>query len=205
MKGAVSQITQPPSYFNLVFAHRCRVATCHLHHIASVLGLLVAKDYLWSMKLTILAVGKTTTPYLKSGIDDYIKRAARYMPVQMEVVADVKNASAMPSKQRKEREGRAILERLQPGDRLVLLDERGRQLTSTAFARAIETNANNGIRRMVLVIGGPFGFSAEVYARADAQISLSAMTFTHEMVRLFLAEQVYRAMTIIRGENYHHD
>lgn len=157
------------------------------------------------MKLMILAVGKTTTPYLQQGIDEYLKRAARYMPVQMTIVPDVKNASSLPAARRKELEGRALLEHLQPGDRLVLLDERGRQYTSTEFARAIEADANRGVRRLVLVIGGPFGFSPEVYARADAKVSLSAMTFTHEMVRLFLAEQVYRAMTIIRGENYHHD
>lgn len=157
------------------------------------------------MKLTILAVGKTTTPYLQQGIDEYIKRAARYMPVQLTIVPDVKNASALPATRRKEMEGRALLEHLQPGDRLVLLDERGRQFTSTEFAHAIEADANRGVRRLVLVIGGPFGFSPEVYARADAKVSLSAMTFTHEMVRLFLAEQVYRAMTIIRSENYHHD
>lgn len=157
------------------------------------------------MKINILAVGKTTTAYLQQGIDEYIKRAGRYMPVQMTIVPDVKNANALPAARRKEMEGRAILEHLQAGDRLVLLDERGRQYTSTEFARAIEADANRGVRRLVLVIGGPFGFSPEVYDRADAKVSLSAMTFTHEMVRLFMAEQIYRAMTIIRGENYHHD
>lgn len=168
-------------------------------------GVFAAKKYLWGMKIVIMAVGKTTTQYLQKGIDEYIKRANRYMPVQLLIVPDVKNAAALPASRRKELEGAAILERLQAGDRLVLLDERGTLMTSTEFARRIDNDANRGVRRLVFVIGGPFGFSPAVYDRADAQVSLSKMTFTHEMIRLFMAEQIYRAMTILRGENYHHD
>ncbi|MDE5750353.1 MAG: 23S rRNA (pseudouridine(1915)-N(3))-methyltransferase RlmH, partial [Duncaniella sp.] len=103
------------------------------------------------------------------------------------------------------REGQAILAALQPSDMVVLLDERGRQLTSREFAGEIERGMNAGLKRMVFIVGGPYGFSPEVYARAAKQLSLSRMTFTHEMVRLFFAEQLYRAMTIMRGEPYHHD
>ena len=105
----------------------------------------------------------------------------------------------------KQREGKSIIASLQPGDLVTLLDERGAELTSRQFAGEIERGMVSGLKRMVFVIGGPYGFSPEVYARADRKLSLSRMTFTHEMVRLFFAEQVYRAMTIMRGEPYHHD
>lgn len=157
------------------------------------------------MKITILAVGKTTTPYLREATDAYMRRIAHYLPAEFITVADVKATRSLSEQQQKEREGEAILAALQPGDRVVLLDERGRELTSREFADAINRRMVGGLRRLVFVIGGPYGFSQAVYDRADARLSLSRMTFSHEMVRLFFAEQIYRAMTILRGEPYHHD
>lgn len=157
------------------------------------------------MKIVILAVGRTSTQYIASATDDFIRRASRYMPVEMAVIPDLKSTRTLSEEQQKQREGRLIIEALQPGDLVTLLDERGKELTSREFSAEIERGAVSGLKRMVFVIGGPYGFSDEVYSRADRKLSLSRMTFTHEMVRLFFAEQVYRAMTIMHGEPYHHD
>lgn len=157
------------------------------------------------MKIVIIAVGRTTTGYINEGINHYIDRLRHYLPVELLVIPDVKATKAMTEAKQKDAEGKAILAALQPGDNVILLDERDRQKTSREFSEMIVEKMNRGLRRLVFVIGGPYGFSADVYARADSQLSLSRMTFTHEMVRLFFTEQVYRAMTIIRGEPYHHD
>lgn len=157
------------------------------------------------MKIVIIAVGRTTTGYINEGINHYMDRLRHYLPVELLVIPDVKATKAMTETKQKDAEGKAILATLQPGDNVILLDERGRQKTSREFSEMIVEKMNRGLRRLVFVIGGPYGFSADVYARADSQLSLSRMTFTHEMVRLFFTEQVYRAMTIIRGEPYHHD
>lgn len=157
------------------------------------------------MKIVIIAVGRTTTGYINEGINHYMDRLRHYLPIELLVIPDVKATKAMTEAKQKDAEGKAILAALQPGDNVILLDERGRQKTSREFSEMIVEKMNRGLRRLVFVIGGPYGFSADVYARADSQLSLSRMTFTHEMVRLFFTEQVYRAMTIIRGEPYHHD
>lgn len=157
------------------------------------------------MKIVIIAVGRTTTGYINEGINHYMDRLRHYLPVELLVIPDVKATKAMTEAKQKDAEGKAILAALQPDDNVILLDERGRQKTSREFSEMIVEKMNRGLRRLVFVIGGPYGFSADVYARADSQLSLSRMTFTHEMVRLFFTEQVYRAMTIIRGEPYHHD
>lgn len=157
------------------------------------------------MKITLIAVGKTSTPYIADATSDFVKRASRYQPVETVIIPDIKGSRGLTEEAQKLREGRAILAALQPGDLVTLLDERGRELTSRQFAATIEQAMVSGLKRMVFVVGGPYGFSPEVYARADRQLSLSKMTFTHEMVRLFFAEQIYRAMTILRGEPYHHD
>lgn len=156
------------------------------------------------MKILVLAVGKTTTPYIARAVEDYIGRIGHYVPVEMMCLPDRARRSESTDIQR-EREGEAILAALQPSDRVILLDERGVEFTSREFAAEIERRLNQGLKRMVFVIGGPYGFSRAVYDRADAKLSLSRMTFSHEMVRLFFVEQVYRAMTILRGEPYHHD
>lgn len=152
-----------------------------------------------------MMVGKTTTPYIADATDGYIKRAARYMPVEVVAIPDVKASKKATPLQQKDAEGREILSRIKNDDRLVLLDERGRELKSRQFAEFIDSAANSGLRNLVFVIGGPYGFSPEVYARANDQISLSRMTFPHELIRLFFAEQLYRAQTILRNEPYHHD
>ena len=157
------------------------------------------------MKIVIIAVGETSTDYVARGVEEFLKRANRYVGVELTVIPDVKSSKALTEDAQKQQEGRAILAALQPGDVVTLLDERGKELTSREFSGLIERRMIQGIKRLVFVIGGPYGFAREVYERADDKLSLSRMTFTHEMVRLFFTEQIYRAMTIMRGEPYHHD
>lgn len=157
------------------------------------------------MKVFLMAVGRTQSSLMRQGIDLYLDRLRHYLPVEVKIVDDVKATRSLTHEAQKQQEGAAILRQLQPGDRVILLDENGREYTSREFASMIERNLGSGLKRLVFVVGGPFGFSDEVYARADSKLSLSRMTFSHEMVRLFFAEQLYRAMTIIRGESYHHD
>ncbi len=157
------------------------------------------------MKIVIIAVGKTSTGYVACGVEEFLKRANRYVPTELLVIPDVKSSKALSEDAQKQQEGRSIISALQPGDIVSLLDERGKELTSREFSSMIERRMVQGIKRLVFIIGGPYGFSNEVYERADSKLSLSRMTFTHEMVRLFFMEQIYRAMTIMRGEPYHHD
>lgn len=157
------------------------------------------------MKIVVIAVGKTSTEYIARGIDEFLKRANRYVGVELLVIPDVRPSKAQSEEAQKQQEGKNILAALQPGDVVTLLDERGKEMGSRDFSTMIERRMVQGIKRLVFVIGGPYGFSKEVYDRADDKLSLSRMTFTHEMVRLFFMEQVYRAMTIMRGEPYHHD
>lgn len=157
------------------------------------------------MKIVVIAVGKTSTEYISRGVDEFLKRANRYLGVELTVIPDIKASKALTEEAQKQQEGRNILASLQPGDIVTLLDERGKELTSREFSGMIERRMVQGTKRLVFVIGGPYGFSKEVYERADSKLSLSRMTFTHEMVRLFFVEQIYRAMTIMRGEPYHHD
>lgn len=157
------------------------------------------------MKIVVIAVGKTSTDYISRGVDEFLKRANRYLGVELTVIPDIKASKAFTEETQKQQEGRNILASLQPGDIVTLLDERGKELTSREFSGMIERRMVQGTKRLVFVIGGPYGFSKEVYERADSKLSLSRMTFTHEMVRLFFVEQIYRAMTIMRGEPYHHD
>lgn len=157
------------------------------------------------MKIVVIAVGKTSTDYISRGVDEFLKRANRYLGVELTVIPDIKASKALTEEAQKQQEGRNILASLLPGDIVTLLDERGKELTSREFSGMIERRMIQGTKRLVFVIGGPYGFSKEVYERADSKLSLSRMTFTHEMVRLFFVEQIYRAMTIMRGEPYHHD
>ena len=156
------------------------------------------------MEISLIVIGKTNARYLQEGIDEYIKRLKHYIPYSISVLPDIKNTKKLTEEQQKEAEGKLMLDALKPGDCLVLLDERGKEFTSVAFADYLQRKMNAGLRRLVFVIGGPYGFSQSVYDRADEKISLSKMTFSHEMIRLFFTEQVYRAMTIQRGEPYHH-
>jgi len=157
------------------------------------------------MEIELLTVGKTTIRFVNDGIDEYAKRLKHYISYSVKSLPDVKNASKMDIAKQKEEEGKKILESTTSSDYIVLLDERGRQYSSMEFSSFIEKLMVAGRRKVVFVVGGPYGFSQAVYDRADSLLSLSKMTFNHEMVRLFFTEQVYRAMTIIRGEPYHHE
>lgn len=157
------------------------------------------------MKILVLLIGKTDKKYIKEGIDDYVKRIGFYLPFELKVIPDLKNNSNLSEDLQKEKEGRLILEQINKGDQLVLLDERGLELSSVEFSRWVERKMIAGLRQLVFVVGGPYGFSEAVYQRADHKISLSKLTFSHQMVRMIFVEQLYRAMTIIKNEPYHHD
>ncbi len=157
------------------------------------------------MKVRLMCVGKVAYPPFREAIDRYASRVVRYLPFGIDEIPDVKNTKGMTEDKQKEAEGTAILASLQPGDFLMLMDERGKEYTSRQFSKLIADKMVTLPGRLVLVIGGPYGFSPAVYARADALMSLSKMTFPHEMARLFTVEQIYRAMTILKGEPYHHD
>ena len=156
------------------------------------------------MTIKLLAIGKTDSTPLGELISDYEGRIRHYVRFELETLPDIKNAKNRSEAQQKEKEGTLLLQKLKPTDRLVLLDEKGKQLDSVAFAQYLQKQMNSGTKRLVLAIGGAYGFGPEVRQRADGLISLSAMTFSHQMVRLFAIEQLYRAFTILRNEPYHH-
>ncbi len=156
------------------------------------------------MKIDLVMIGKTDEKYLIEGIDKYLKRLKHYIPFKMITIPDIKKTKNLSEEQQKKLEGDQILSQLQPGDHLVLLDENGKDFNSVGFANFIEKKMIAGLKRIVFVIGGPYGFSDEVYDKANQKISLSHMTFSHQMVRLFFVEQIYRAMTILKNEPYHH-
>lgn len=157
------------------------------------------------MKILLMAVGRTTIDFVQQGIAEYLGRLRHYVPVEVKIIADLKRTAGLSSERQKQLEGEAILAALQPADQVVLLDENGREYTSREFAAWMERRLASGAKRVVFIVGGPFGFSPAVYDRADSKVSLSRMTFNHEMVRLFFVEQLYRSQTILRGEQYHHD
>lgn len=156
------------------------------------------------MKTVLLLVGKTQDKHFLAGIHDYQERIGHYMPFEIKIIPEIKNTKNLTVAQQKAREGELILKELQSSDTVVLMDERGKELRSTEFARWLQGKQNIS-RRLVFVIGGPYGFSSDVYARAGEQLCLSKMTFSHQMVRLIMVEQLYRACTIIKGEPYHHE
>lgn len=156
------------------------------------------------MKIKLLAIGKTDHKQLKELISVYEKRLQHYISFEMEILADIKNAKNLSEDQQKEKEGALILKSLKPTDQLILLDEKGKEFTSVAFSTYLQKKMNAGTRQLVLVIGGPYGFSLEVYQKASGKIALSKMTFSHQMIRLFVVEQIYRAFTILKNEPYHH-
>lgn len=156
------------------------------------------------MRITLLVVGKTTDPRLQSLIEDYQQRLKHYIPFEFVVVPDIKNAKTLSQEQLKSAEGQAILSFLTPAMDVLLLDEHGREFRSIEYADFLQKKMGSG-RDLTLIIGGAYGFSKEVYNRANGKISLSQMTFSHQMIRLMAIEQIYRAMTILRGEPYHHE
>ena len=156
------------------------------------------------MKIKLLSVGKTEEPYLKDGVAIYEGRMKRYLPYEHIVLPALKNAKNMPIEEQKKKEGEMILQSVASSDMVLLLDEAGKEYTSVEFAAMLRQQMNSGLKNLIFVIGGPYGFSAEVYKRANGKLSLSRMTFSHQMVRLFFTEQLYRAMTILNNEPYHH-
>ncbi len=157
------------------------------------------------MKITFVVVGKTTEDYLQKGIKIYENRMKHYLPFEYIEIKDLKNTRNLSELQVKEKEGELIEKVFQPGDHIVLLDENGKQYTSVQFSDKIAEFMVRGLKRLVFVVGGPYGFSDKLYQIANEKLSLSKMTFSHQMVRLFFVEQIYRAMTIQRGEPYHHE
>ncbi|MDR2968028.1 MAG: 23S rRNA (pseudouridine(1915)-N(3))-methyltransferase RlmH [Tannerellaceae bacterium] len=157
------------------------------------------------MKVAFIVIGKTDTSYFTEAVDEYKRRLMHYIPFEMNVIPDIKNVRNLPEMQQKEKEGELILKAIQPGDYLVLLDERGKEFTSLQFASYMEKKTHTVARRLVFAVGGPYGFSEAVYRAASEKISLSRMTFSHQMIRMIFIEQLYRAMTILKGEPYHHE
>lgn len=157
------------------------------------------------MKITLLTVGKTDKDWVRQGLDIYVSRLKHYVPFSITEIPELKNVSALTKEQIKTREGELILKNIRTSDDVILLDERGKQYSSMELAGVIRDKMTYGGRDIVFVIGGAYGFSEAVYARADAKLSLSRMTFSHQMVRAIFVEQIYRAFTIIKGEPYHHE
>jgi len=157
------------------------------------------------MKVTLLVVGKTDAAYLREGIDEYTRRLKRYVNFEIEIIPDIKKAGTMATELQKNREGEQILMKDSAGKELHLFDENGEMFSSKEFAGFLEKKMLGGLKELVFVIGGPYGFSQEVYKRANSKISLSRLTFSHQMARLLCVEQIYRAFTILKGEPYHHD
>lgn len=157
------------------------------------------------MSIELIVIGKTDSKEIASLVELYTRRVNFYCKFAVTVLPDVRNTKNLTFKQQRTAEGEALLRQFSEGDYVVLLDERGEEMRSVEFAAWLQKRLNSGLRRLVLVIGGPYGFSEEVYARADARLSLSRMTFSHQIVRAIFAEQIYRAFTILRNEPYHHE
>lgn len=157
------------------------------------------------MKITLLTVGKTDKDWVRQGMDIYMSRLRHYIPFSLVEIPELKNVSALDREQIKSREGELILKNVRPTDELILLDERGKDFSSVEFAKILQDRITYIGKDIVFVIGGAYGFSKEVYRRSDSKISLSRMTFSHQMVRAVFLEQLYRAFTIMRGEPYHHE
>ncbi|MBL86317.1 MAG: 23S rRNA (pseudouridine(1915)-N(3))-methyltransferase RlmH [Winogradskyella sp.] len=156
------------------------------------------------MNIKLIAIGKTDNKNLQTLIEDYKKRLSHYIKFEFEIIPDLKKVKHLSEEQQKEKEGELILAKTQNSDVLILLDENGKQMDSVAFSNYLQKHMNSGIKTLIFVIGGPYGFSEEVYKRANGKLGLSKMTFSHQMVRLFFIEQLYRGFTILKNEPYHH-
>ncbi|MFT6197429.1 MAG: 23S rRNA (pseudouridine1915-N3)-methyltransferase [Nonlabens sp.] len=157
------------------------------------------------MKITLLAVGKTDDSRIEQLTQMYVNRLQHYINFELELIPDLKKTKNLSEDQQKNEEGKLILNKLEKSDFVTILDEKGKKYTSINFAELINKRSVSGLKRLVFIIGGPYGFSADVYVRANSKLSLSDMTFSHQMVRLFAVEQIYRAFTILRNEPYHHE
>ena len=156
------------------------------------------------MNIRLIAIGKTDNKDIQSLINEYTKRLSFYVKFELEIIPDIKNVKNLSEAQQKEKEGELILAKIGPTDQLILLDENGKEYTSVGFSDFLQKKMNSGIKTLVFVIGGPYGFSEEVYQKAQGKVALSQMTFSHQMVRLFVIEQIYRGFTILNNEPYHH-
>ncbi|MCX6171481.1 MAG: 23S rRNA (pseudouridine(1915)-N(3))-methyltransferase RlmH [Flavobacterium sp.] len=156
------------------------------------------------MNIRLIAIGKTDNKSLQTLIDDYSKRLSFYIKFNLEIIPDIKNVKNLSESQQKEKEGELILSKLTPTDELILLDENGTTFSSIGFSDYLQKKMNSSVKSLVFIIGGPYGFSEEVYRKSQGKVSLSSMTFSHQMVRLFFIEQLYRGLTILRNEPYHH-
>ena len=157
------------------------------------------------MKITLLSIGKTEDAYIKEGIDKYLKRLKHYTKLELVELPELKNTKALTQDQQKSKEAEMLHKKFNPTDFVILLDEKGLELSSSQFAAYLDKKAIASVSNIIFVIGGPYGFEQSVYQRANDKLSLSRMTFSHQMVRLFFVEQLYRAYTIIKGEPYHHE
>ena len=157
------------------------------------------------MNIKLIAIGKTDNKNLQALIDEYTKRLGFYIKFDLDVIPDIKNVKNLSESEQKMKEGQLILSKLTPTDQLILLDENGKEFNSVGFSDFLQKKMNSGIKTLVFVIGGPYGFSEEVYQKAQGKVALSQMTFSHQMVRLFVIEQIYRGYTILNNEPYHHN
>ncbi|MDD2385589.1 MAG: 23S rRNA (pseudouridine(1915)-N(3))-methyltransferase RlmH [Bacteroidales bacterium] len=157
------------------------------------------------MNIQLLVIGKTDKTHIKTGIEEYVKRINRYCKFEIKIIKDIKNSKKMSESVQKKLEGEKIIAEVSTSDQMVLLDEKGKQTNSKDFAVFLNKTLVSGAKNLIFVIGGPYGFSEEVYKRANAKISLSKMTFSHQLVRIIFAEQLYRAFSILNNEPYHHD
>ncbi|MBT7242437.1 MAG: 23S rRNA (pseudouridine(1915)-N(3))-methyltransferase RlmH [Flavobacteriaceae bacterium] len=156
------------------------------------------------MKIKLLAIGKTDSKDLQALIEEYSKRLGFYVSFNFEIIPDIKNAKNLSEKQQKIAEGNELLKRIEKSDTMIILDEKGNTFSSVQFSEFLQKKMNSGLKNLIFIIGGPYGYSEEMYQRATGKISLSTMTFSHQMVRLFFIEQLYRGFTILRNEPYHH-
>lgn len=163
-----------------------------------------AENYNLFVKIELIIVGKTDADWIKQGFEVYQKRLSHYITFNTSIIPDLKNRKNLSEDQQKDQEGNLILKQLQTSDFVILLDENGKQFDSVQFSDLLQKKMNSGIKRLVFIIGGPYGFSSELYQKADQKISLSKMTFSHQMVRPFFVEQLYRAFSILNNEPYHH-
>ncbi len=157
------------------------------------------------MNVKLIAIGKTDNKEMQNIIALFQNRLKYYINFELEIIPDLKKFKNLSEKQQKEKEGELILKKMQPSDVVILLDEKGKQFSSVEFSKYLQKKMNSGIKQLVFVIGGPYGFSDKIYQKANEKISLSKMTFSHQMVRIFVVEQIYRAFTILRNEPYHHE
>jgi len=165
---------------------------------------IVANYKTFFVKIVVLVIGKTDQSWVQEGIHKYSKRLKHYISFEIVIISDLKNRKNLSESQQKEQEGKLLLKKVNSTDTLILLDEKGKEFDSKSFSNFLQQKINSGTKRLVFVIGGPYGFSADVYAKAQCKLALSKMTFSHQMIRPFFVEQVYRAFSILNNEPYHH-